>query len=145
MNLAHIALFIAALLWAPHTEPASPRCTATELPDPSCTSGAIDPSATLAVICGTSTETRRHVTTATKRAALAEYGVAWADRASVEVDHQIPLELGGANDISNLWAQPIAMARVKDVQENRSHALVCSGKASLEDEQKRFLTDWRTP
>lgn len=145
MNLAPIALFLAALLWSPHAEPDAPRCTATELPDPSCTPGAIDPTATLAIVCGTSTETRRHVTVATKRAVLAEYGVAWADRATVEVDHEIPIELGGSNSISNLWPQPIAMARVKDVQENAAHRLVCSGKATLEDEQKRFLTDWRTP
>ncbi len=143
MNLAPIALILAALAWAHDASPEGPRCIATELPDNSCTPGAIDPAATLAVVCGTSTETRRHVTSAVRRAVLASYGVAQADARLYEVDHLVPLELGGSNDIANLWPEELSMAHVKDKEENEAHRLVCSGKASLEDEQRRFATDWR--
>jgi hypothetical protein len=58
-----------------------------------------------------------------------------------ELDHLVPLEVGGApRDPANLWMEPIADARKKDRVENVAHRLVCSGRLSLADAQKAFET-----
>jgi len=48
-----------------------------------------------------------------------------------EVDYLITPELGGADDIKNLWPQPFTAknwsAYTKDDLEDRLHELVCSG------------------
>jgi len=65
-----------------------------------------------------------------------------------EVDHFISLELGGSNDIKNLWPQPYAPvpgARQKDVVETYLKDQVCEHKVqtlSLKDAQKIITTDW---
>jgi hypothetical protein len=114
------------------------------LPDRQCTPGAVA-TTDLRVICQTSTESRRHVTEATKRAVLAEYGVAWEDRRTVEIDHLVPLALGGSNSRENLWPQPIEDAEQKDRVENKVHRDVCAGRVSVEAAQRRFMEDWRRP
>ena len=62
-----------------------------------------------------------------------------------EVDHLISLEIGGSNDIRNLWPEPYAGrwgARTKDVLENRLHDLVCSGRLSPAPAQQQEARDW---
>ena len=65
-----------------------------------------------------------------------------------EIDHFISLELGGANDINNLWPQPYCDdskcfgARQKDVVETNLHRRICSKKITLEEAQKIIMTDW---
>ena len=82
-----------------------------------------------------------------KKKACAEYGVAKCDD-SVEGDHLISLENGGCKDcLANLWPQPLNAARVvgyhtKDVVENRTHELICSGKITLAEGQKGLAQDW---
>jgi hypothetical protein len=62
-----------------------------------------------------------------------------------EVDHLISLELGGANDVKNLWPQSYPScpgAHQKDQLENTLNKLVCAGKITLEQAQKEISTDW---
>lgn len=63
-----------------------------------------------------------------------------------ELDHFIPLELGGCPDcIANLWPEEYDMefgARRKDIVENYLHRQVCSGKISLKEAQIQITTDW---
>jgi len=117
-------------------------------PDASLTPGAVNPAATKDVICVrgyTSQPGVRNVTDSTKAKVFAEYHV---DPKSdqFEVDHLISLELGGSNDIRNLWPQSYNTkplnAHVKDVLENKLHALVCSGKADLATVQHDMAVDW---
>lgn len=64
-----------------------------------------------------------------------------------EVDHLISLELGGSNDITNLWPQPYVAdnnAHMKDKLEDKLHQLVCSGKLSLPAAQQIISKDWIT-
>lgn len=118
------------------------------LPDAALTPGVVDPAKTLAVICVrgfTSQPGVRHVTAATKQAAFDEYHL---DRHSgpFEIDHLISLELGGSNDLRNLWPQAYFTsplnAHVKDALENRAHALACSGKVPLDQIQHDIAADW---
>jgi hypothetical protein len=60
----------------------------------------------------------------------------------MEIDHLIPLELGGADDVKNLWPQPAPDYKYKDKLENELHRLVCSGKVSLSAAQDEIKTDW---
>lgn len=62
-----------------------------------------------------------------------------------EVDHLISLELGGSNQLRNLWPQPYAGrwgARTKDVLENRLHDLVCDHRLSLARAQHIEARNW---
>jgi len=117
-------------------------------PNPALTPGAVDSSATKDKICVygyTSQAGVRNVTQATKNAVFAEYKVdSKADK--FEIDHLISLELGGSNDIKNLWPQAYNTtplnAHVKDALENKLHALICSGKANLAAVQHDIADDW---
>ena len=53
---------------------------------------------------------------------------------TIEIDHIVSLELGGSNDIANLYPEPgsgRANYHVKDRLENKLHDLVCSGAMTL--------------
>jgi len=89
----------------------------------------------------------RLVTEATKHAACAEYGIdkAGCVGAKLEIDHLISLELGGTNDLTNLWPEPYLPkpgAREKDQVEDTLHRQVCSGTVSLATAQHEISTDW---
>jgi hypothetical protein len=83
----------------------------------------------------------RHLTMAEKKAVAAEYGYTGPDSA-VEYDHLIPLELGGSNDLKNIWPQPIAQAHVKDRLEQYLHDQVVAGKIPIREAQHRIAANW---
>jgi len=80
-----------------------------------------------------------------KDQAYAEYGIYHHYSGQYEVDHLVPLELGGSNDIANLWpeaASPTPGFHQKDEVENYLHDQVCSGAVSLKDAQTEIATNW---
>ncbi len=85
--------------------------------------------------------TVRNITSAEKRQVAAVYHYT-GPNSGVEYDHLISLELGGSNDATNLWPEPIAEAHVKDRLENFLHREVCAGRMQLPDVQKRISADW---
>jgi hypothetical protein len=97
-------------------------------------------------ICNTSTHGRRLVTATVHRQAFTEYGYSYPQApGAFEVDHLIPLELGGDNVIENLWAEPAEPRpgfHEKDKVENYLHKQVCSHSMSLADAQHQIATDW---
>jgi hypothetical protein len=116
------------------------------LPDPACTPGAIFPEATKDKICvpGYSSEVR-NVPQSEKNQAYEEYGIQTHTTGQYEVDHLISLELGGSNDIANLWpeaAEPRPGFHEKDKVENYLHKQVCDGSMSLQDAQYQIAHDW---
>lgn len=116
------------------------------LQDTDCTPGAIFPDATVQQICtpGYSSGVR-DVPTSEKNQVYAEYGIASHTTGEYEVDHLISLELGGSNDISNLWpeaANPKPGFHEKDKVENYLHDQVCSGAMSLQEAQREIATNW---
>jgi hypothetical protein len=87
----------------------------------------------------------RNVSAATKRRVFAEYGIANPPSGAYEVDHLIPLELGGSNDIRNLWPEAYAgadNARDKDTWENRLKSQVCAGTTTLAVAQDEIIHWW---
>jgi hypothetical protein len=116
------------------------------MPDSACTPGAIFPDATKDKICvpGYSSKVR-NVPDSVKNNAYAEYGVVSHTPGQYEVDHLISLELGGSNDIANLWPEPADPRpgfHEKDKVENYLHDQVCSGSMSLQDAQIKIANDW---
>jgi hypothetical protein len=86
----------------------------------------------------------RNVPSSEKSRVYARYGVRYVPYAH-EVDHLVSLEVGGSNDISNLWPEPYAGrwgAHTKDVLENKLHDLVCAGRLSLRSAQTQEARDW---
>lgn len=78
--------------------------------------------------------------TAVKRSLLAP----GQNMRSFELDHIMPLELGGApTDSVNLQLQPWPEARAKDRVENYLHAQVCRGRMTLTAAQEAMLK-WRS-
>ncbi len=111
------------------------------------TPGMVDPDATKEAICTAGyTKRVRHVPAKVKKEVYKRYRMAPnASPCPCEVDHLISLELGGSNDIENLWPEPYGDemgARKKDVVENRLHKEVCNGAISLKRAQEIIGTDW---
>lgn len=125
---------------------------ADQLPNARITPGKIDTTLTTKVICDPQWSTRlvRDVSESTKNKVYANYGLRprqgyCSDTLGCEVDHLISLQLGGSNDIENLWPQPYTgewNAKDKDRLENRLGSLVCSGKITLEQAQKDISLNW---
>ncbi len=116
------------------------------LPDSACTPGAFFSNVTAGQVCqpGYSSQVR-DVPESVKNQVYAEYGIASQSPGQYEVDHLISLELGGSNDISNLWPEPADPRpgfHEKDKVENYLHDQVCSGKMTLHDAQVQISTDW---
>ncbi len=116
------------------------------LQDSACTPGAVFASATKDQICqpGYSKDVR-NVPESEKNEVYAEYGIKSHTTGEYEVDHLISLELGGSNDIANLWpeaAEPRPGYHEKDKVENYLHAQVCSGAMPLQEAQQQIATDW---
>jgi hypothetical protein len=115
------------------------------LPDPACTPGAVM-TKDLDIICHHGTRDRRHVGASVHEQAFTEYGYSFPQaRGAFEVDHLIPLELGGDNTIENLWAEPASPNpgfHEKDLVENYLHKQVCSNAMTIDGAQKIIATDW---
>jgi uncharacterized protein YceK len=116
------------------------------LPDSACTPGAILSTGTKDAICQPGyARGVRNVPDSEKTQDYAEYGIASHTPGQYEVDHLVSLELGGSNDISNLWpelASPKPGFHEKDKVENYLHSQVCSGAISLQQAQTEIATNW---
>ncbi len=115
------------------------------LPDSACTPGAVL-TTNINLICKSGyTKTVRNVSLSKKKQVFVEYGIPYSKHQNYEVDHLIALEIGGSNDISNLWPESSLIrngSSVKDKFENYLHAQVCSGKLSISDAQAEISSSW---
>jgi hypothetical protein len=98
------------------------------------------------------TTTVRHVPASEAKQVFKNYGIDYSRHSGYEVDHLISLELGGSNDIKNLWPQkycPPAQAgkicfgaREKDVVETDLHRRICRGTVTVQKAQAIITRDW---
>ena len=123
-----------------------------QLPNPALTPGVVRTSRA-AEICAPSFRTKRfrHTTKQMKRQVCAEYGFTSKQcpkQGVMELDHLLPLELGGADDIHNLWPELAQYPdgspgfHVKDELENALKKKVCEGEMMLPDAQTCIMADW---
>lgn len=119
---------------------------ANSLPDSACTPGNSLTGVTLGELCQPGyASSVRDVSESLKNTVYEEYGITSQASGEYEIDHLISLELGGSNDISNLWpqaAKPQPGFHEKDKVENYLHDQVCSGVISLVEAQHEIATNW---
>ena len=123
-----------------------------QFPDPACTPGSTDPAIDAAVLCNPTYTTSyyRPPSSETTRAKYQVVEPAYGQHnVSGELDHLVSLELGGSNDLSNLWVEAGAIPNAKDEVENRLHAWVCAGgpgvaQGRLVAAQRAIAADWLT-
>jgi len=131
------AAFVCVLLVAGLSTAVAAAATPDPAKTPGATNGAVTQATVTATICikGYASSVRS-VTNATKQQVFAAYGISRSAERGYVIDHLIPLEVGGANVVANLWPEPKAESKVKDKEENALHTDVCRGDLTLADAQR---------
>lgn len=114
-------------------------------PDYACTPGAILPVTTEQVCVSGYSASVRDVPDSVRKQVFQEYGISYDLHSNYEVDHLISLELGGSNDIANLFPESYLIdygARDKDKLENYLHRQVCMGAMTLSEAQYKISHNW---
>jgi hypothetical protein len=156
------ALLVLLLVAGCSATPAPPatsygaQCTSRAgLPDASCTPGEADPRVTpqnlRSTICrrGYTASVRppKEVTNRIKVRLTRAYGIGARPFSEIELDHLIPLSLGGASTEANLWPQlrsgPANVSDKDDIAQLLNRR-VCRGQESLADAQHAIATNWKT-
>ena len=146
------------------TEPGAGKCAVRmhngyPLPDAKCTPGGVNPSVTIDVMHDPSWRTKTVRNCASSEAQKHE-AYRWYDiekprvnsneNQVCELDHLVPLELGGADGLGNIWPQcgPDAVSlnqryfKQKDHVENYLTEEVKAGRMPLIEAQRGIATDW---
>lgn len=79
-----------------------------------------------------------------KRQVMDRYGIG-PTQTGYNIDHLIPMKLGGSGSIKNLWPQPISGQwnhHRKNQLERRLHKMVCDGSLDLKKAQQEIASDW---
>ncbi|MFM8268744.1 MAG: HNH endonuclease [Pseudomonadota bacterium] len=84
---------------------------------------------------------RRNVSIETKRQVAHDFGI-FDNYQDFEIDHYIPLSIGGSNEPANLWPLPVPVARAKCELEGRVHTQVVKGELSQEKAIER-IRGWK--
>lgn len=127
------------------------HASAATLPNLQLTPGVARTELTVQQICKTKWgKDTRAVTAAMKRQVFQEYGLTgnsdpFCRPKGCEVDHLLSRELGGADDVKNLWPQAYSgawNAHMKDRVENRLNKEVCAGRMTLDAARTGIIHDW---
>ena len=122
-------------------------------PDRRCSPGAYYSKLTKAVLCSSTFHTGdvRNVPDSEKHQVEVEYGLAPKPYdGTLEIDHIVSLELGGSNDIANLYPEEATLPggapgyHVKDKLENKIHDMMCAGQITLRQAQRQIAGNWQT-
>jgi hypothetical protein len=115
------------------------------LPDPKLTPGAVLTTDTGRVCEKGYSRTVRHTSGKLKARIYREYGID-KHAGHYEIDHLIPLSLGGADTAENLWPQSYDTepwnAGVKDRLELKLYELVCLDGFDIREAQQAIAEDW---
>lgn len=113
------------------------------LPDPNLTPGVVDTNVTAEMLrVPAFIKARRNVPVSEKKEVFARYGIPWSQHSRFEIDHYVPLCIGGVNTISNLWPEVWGGkygAHAKDRIECFLHRRVNKGQMTLQEAQSAFL------
>ena len=117
------------------------------VPDPTMTPGAVR-TTDAREICSHGTRELRHWSRDQDNQIMAEYGLPPGPHPDFEIDHLIPLSIGGSDENRNLWPEPrrsiepVWNAERKDQLEWRLRELVCSGGVDIAEAQRAIAEDW---
>lgn len=113
------------------------------MPNRALTPGAIQSGDTAAICTPGWAEAHRDVSQATEDYVAREYGL--SSHSGYEIDHLIPLELGGSNNVLNLWPELYSSAfgaTQKDGLEGYLHEQVCYHGLPLVTAQHEIAANW---
>jgi hypothetical protein len=118
-------------------------------PNPNLTSGSVRIDGhDVHLTCGHSKAHRGSMSHTRRHEILMRYGLPPGMHPDYEIDHLIPLCLGGSDDSSNLWPEPRRSiepkwnAEAKDRLERLLCDMVCSGQLDLATAQEAIAKDW---
>jgi hypothetical protein len=117
------------------------------VPDPTLTPGAVR-TIDVGEICSHGTRELRHWNRERDDRIMTEYGLPAGPHPDFELDHLVPLGIGGADDERNLWPEPRRSlestwnAERKDRLEWRLRDLICSGALDAREAQREIAEDW---
>ena len=146
-----IAIVVAVVSGAVYRQMTSPEfesvvVTAQATPNRELTPGAVRPVTRNEICEAGHRDMNRLVSSAMQQEIFKKYGVPVALKNDYEVDYLITPELGGADDVQNLWPEPYSStdwgAHVKDALEDRLHQMVCEGTIDLGTAQREMASDW---
>jgi hypothetical protein len=126
---------------------AGPVMAQAVIPDPTTTPGAVR-TTDVGDICSLGTSGLRHWSRERDDRIMAEYGLPLGPHPDWEVDHLIPLCLGGSDEDANLWPEPRRSiekewpAELKDDLEHRLCEMVCAGELDVVEAQREIADDW---
>jgi len=129
------------------------------VPDPKCTPGAFNPTVTLEILRDRNYRTSCARDSATKPRekyiTYSWYGIPHpasnqGGNQTCELDHLVPLNLGGADTLDNIWPQcgPRGVDlqdryfKLKDLVEDYLASMVKAGKSDLNMAQRCIAADW---
>jgi hypothetical protein len=114
-------------------------------PDPALTPGAVLTTDTPRVCQPDYAKSVRFTTLEMKKEVYKKYDMTW-EPGHYEVDHLIPLGIGGADTAENLWPESFHSgkwnAETKDRLEWKLHQLICARQLDIHEAQKTIATDW---
>jgi hypothetical protein len=72
------------------------------------------------------------------------YNMTNPEKKQYEIDHWIPLALGGSHNISNVWPEPVTFPGYKerDTVERYLRDQVCNHKITLTEAREKIVGDW---
>jgi hypothetical protein len=128
----------------PNQLPPSSISGKVDRPNPALTPGAVV-STDVNAVCAGPRSNGAPVTTQTEQALFAEYNIPWPlDKLRYHLNYLIPLDLGGAANLANLW--PISVRGLSSHQKGQLDALlrarVCQGQVALAEVQQGYMKDW---
>jgi len=84
---------------------------------------------------------KRNVDRDTKREVAHSFGI-YDNYHRFEIDHYIPLSIGGSNGLDNLWPLPVRVARAKSQLEGEIHQQVVKGELN-QDQAIQKVKSWK--
>jgi hypothetical protein len=144
--LALVALTVLSLRNLPRPDSQLSEQRNPAVPDPRITPGMTQPLSKTELCSLGDQDSAPVVPRAVALKVFAAYGVNDPRPRAYELDYLIAPELGGTNDIRNLWPQPYRTlpwdAHAKDALEDHLHGLVCQGSLDLATAQQDIARDW---
>jgi hypothetical protein len=146
-----VAIVVAAVSGLVYRQMSSPQLEsvmvkAQATPNRELTPGAVRPVTRNEICSAGYRDMNRLVSSAMQQEVFKKYGIPVALKNDYEVDYLITPELGGAEDVQNLWPEPYSStdwgAHVKDALEDRLHQMVCEGTIDLGTAQREMASDW---
>jgi predicted anti-sigma-YlaC factor YlaD len=146
LALALVALTMLSLSILPRPDPNVSQQRNPAVPDPRLTPGMTQPLSKAELCSLGDQDSAPAVPRAVALKVFAAYGVSDPRPRAFELDYLVAPELGGTNDIRNLWPQPYRTlpwdAHAKDALEDHLYGLVCQGSLDLATAQEDIARDW---